>query len=346
MVTVKVKDIIRRILKHPIGRGIIANVIGGIILAILSFLFVVIKSLLSRVKIVKAFDETINFLNNTVEIKIYLLAIIILIVAYVFLYKKYLVSLVLSMFNDDSESHADSNVSKISMSSTAFFSYRVAKAFPGVRGIEWISEPKSAIKNLEVLLKDPLIFDSAPDIEGVVKRPIWFFRGHQSIDIFKFEKINRTKCLINFSECKIEKIAVYRCEPYYREFVYVELSPEDQTGLYNYTESDIERRVKNFGYADEEYGLYKGKYKITRNEYDDGAAEIHGKIVDVAGNVELRVRYLTKYNFLITGKFSPYNSPRFDMESEKYFNGVITGGVRYDEMFEFLKSLKKYNRFN
>lgn len=52
-----------------------------------------------------------------------------------------------------------------------------------------------------------------------------------------------------------------------------------------------------WGYYTEEYGLI-GKKIISRQEHDDGAAIINGKIVD-ASNSELRLRHLTPYNFII-----------------------------------------------
>ena len=64
---------------------------------------------------------------------------------------------------------------------------------------------------------------------------------------------------------------------------------------------DIERNIKQYGYCREEYGFYKDKIAISREEYDDGSAVINGKVTDTKGS-KLRVRYLSSYNFIIAAK--------------------------------------------
>lgn len=160
-----------------------------------------------------------------------------------------------------------------------------------------------------------------------------------SLQIERFELISRTKCLINHDELEINKIAVFHGDVYYRDFVYVETKPDKQIGLYGHTKQEIKEASKPYGYFSEEYALYNGK-PIKRAEYDDGAALINGKVVNTFG-ADLRRRFLTKYNFIITAASSPYNSHAFDRMSEKYFNGILDGRYRLEDMLEETKLLSK-----
>ena len=112
-----------------------------------------------------------------------------------------------------------------------------------------------------------------------------------------------------------------------------------QIGLYNNSEQEIKENIKHFGYSWEEYGLIKYYYfwkkPIKREHYDDGATIIRGKVVNTE-NAELRVRYLSNYNLIISSKGSPYNCMLFDNESKKYFDGILNGEIEFDEFFDFL----------
>jgi hypothetical protein len=84
------------------------------------------------------------------------------------------------------------------------------------------------------------------------------------------------------------------------------------TGLYERTQEEIDYLVETFGYCREEYGIYKGKYKVNRCEFDDGAVMIEGGLTDFNGEAELRVRYISPYNFIIAAQNSPVNNVKFD----------------------------------
>lgn len=219
--------------------------------------------------------------------------------------------------------------------STVFFSGRAAKAFPGIRGLHWINDPKAAVYHLSRLLEPPLTFKSRlrsnPNLVGNLD-PIWWFRGSRNMGIDSFQKISDTKVLLNYYELEISKIAVYRCSEYYREFVYVETLPEKSVDIYNITQEDIDRMIESWGYANEEYGWLNGM-AITREEYDDGAALIDRKIID-ARDAKLRVRYLSKYNFIICAQLAPYNSSKFDQASNDYINGILQGTHKLEDLLE------------
>jgi hypothetical protein len=101
------------------------------------------------------------------------------------------------------------------------------------------------------------------------------------------------------------------------------------------------RQIGRFGYASEEYGLVDESLPVTRAEYDDAAAIIEGKPVDIGGRVKLRARYLSPYNFLIAPHTSPINNNEFDYQLEGYLNGLVRGEDKFDEMVSEIRRLPK-----
>ncbi|SJZ55429.1 DUF4062 domain-containing protein [Selenihalanaerobacter shriftii] len=222
-----------------------------------------------------------------------------------------------------------------------FFYHRMADAFPGVRNLKYFNNPKTAIKRLQILLKYPLQFKDNISNTSDMKDPIWYWRGSSCLDINSFKKLNETKCLINQKELEINRIAVYRGSDYYRNFVYVETKAEDSLGPgKEYTDKEIEYLENSLGYIYEEYGLLGENY-ISRQEFDDSVAVIDDEVVD-AQDAELRVRYLSEYNFFIAPKDSPMNSQKGDQIGGKYLNGILQGTYDLDDFLdEFLKLPKK-----
>jgi len=199
---------------------------------------------------------------------------------------------------------------KLNDDSTVFFYERFTSAFPGVRGVEWFKEPKVAIDRLSLLLKEPIVFSN--------QRPVWWWR-FGNLHINSFEKIDDSTGIMDHKELKIEEIAAVNAGSYYQSFVYVKVTPSTPSGLYDY--SYIDEAVKHSGYANEEFAVYKNRF-ITRAEYDDGATIIDGLPVDLNGEAELRVRYLTPYNFVIAPHNSPINNVKFDSTLERLLNGI------------------------
>lgn len=230
------------------------------------------------------------------------------------------------------------NIKKVSLAPTVFFSNRFKNAFPGVRGFQWINDPSKAVYRLSILLKPPLMFDKWSDFSD--PKPIWWFRGTSNSPVVSFKKLSDTKCLINQKELEISRLGVYQSETYYRQFVYIETTPDKQTELYHLGEKDIERMIENFGYAREEYGIING-YEVKREEFDDGAAEIDGQIIESDGNSEQRIKYLSKYNLIISAKFSPYNSKVCDKLTEPIFNGIVKDEKTFNDLIKVLKELPK-----
>jgi len=95
-----------------------------------------------------------------------------------------------------------------------------------------------------------------------------------------------------------------------------------------------------FGYASEEFGFFDGHF-VRRAEYDDGAAVIDGKLVDLKGRAELRVRYLTRYNLIIAPKESPINNSKFDSELNALMDKMLGDEKVFDEMVEKISHLPR-----
>lgn len=222
---------------------------------------------------------------------------------------------------------------------TSFFHYRFCDAFPGFsRGYQWFDTKKQIHNRLSILLQKPISFDSG-DGHGIDRRPIWWFRGSSASPIEKFEILNWGKCLLNIDELKIEKIAAYRGTSYYQDFVYVQCQKDKPTGLYKHDPDFIQEQYDNNGDYQEEFGIFKGRF-ITRQEYDDGSAIIRGKPVRTEG-AALRSRNLTKYNFIIAAKFSPYNCNEFCRESKEYFGKLLREEIDFDVFVDWMKQFEK-----
>lgn len=231
----------------------------------------------------------------------------------------------------------------INEDSTLFFSSRIRSSFPGTNNLVWFYDPEEAIYRLSLLLSPPITFKKRIGF-NVSLEPIWWWRGHRCLQINKFEKLSKTKCLINTQEFEINKIAVYRDPAYYREFVYVEVNPETPIGLYKYNMSEEEEKLilRLNDYLYEEYAILDG-IPIKREEYDDGHAVINGKVVK-AYDAQLRVRFLSKYNFIISAQMSPYNSRKGDRLTQKYLNGIINGIYSLEDFISEVQTLTRNER--
>lgn len=222
--------------------------------------------------------------------------------------------------------------SKLNDDSTVFFYERFTSAFPGVRGVEWFKEPKVAIDRLSLLLRDPIVFSN--------QKPIWWWR-FGNLHINSFEKIDDSTGIMDYKELQIEEVAAVNAGSYYQSFVYVKVTPSTPSGLYDY--SYIDEAVKHSGYADEEFAVYKNRF-ITRAEYDDGAAIIDGLPVDLNGEAELRVRYLTPYNFVIAPNNSPINNVGFDRHLEKILNEMLQEKCEIGKLVDAVMKLPKRSK--
>lgn len=246
-------------------------------------------------------------------------------------------------------SHEYEKEFKATETSTTFFARRMAEAFPGERDVVEFTNKKEIIKRLSWLLQSPMSF--APGLENASSEPVWIFRAGATEAITSFKIINRHKVLINNDELLIRRMVVYRhFGKYYSQYVYVEVDGDKPSGCYNYKDEDVKEIAKDRGYFAEEYAVfkplwYKPERKISRTEYDDGSTIINGKRIHLNESANLRIRYLTPYNFIIAAKNSPYNCSKFDATSEKFFKGMLDGHVSNETFNDYMMRFPKREDF-
>ncbi len=92
----------------------------------------------------------------------------------------------------------DRELPVIDKESTVFFSERMAKAFPGVAGLYWITSPIDAVDRLKILLRPPLEFQPPAHLHNVPARishirtdPVWWWHGYRNMQITRFEDLRR-----------------------------------------------------------------------------------------------------------------------------------------------------------
>lgn len=227
----------------------------------------------------------------------------------------------------------------ISVKPSVFFDNRICTTFPGVRGATEFTNPQLAVDRLMRLLRPPTAFETAHGY-GVHIDPIWWWRGCMSMQIESARRLSETRWLMDNHELEIEKLMVYRGLAYYKQFVYVEARADSPTGLYDADPSWIERvRVKH-GFTSEEYALFHDT-PITRACYDDGSAEIDGEIVSLEA-AQLRVRYLTPYNFVIAPKFCAFNMHELESEAESLLNGMLQGQATAEDLVSFVEAAPRH----
>lgn len=334
-----IKDLIKANWTDPVWSKVIAGVISAVTGTILTTVYVLVQTLIEKVPFSQVLRQIYNFLIGHSSINNFVIILFVATLIYVsliFLWKLYLK---LSKQKPTAE-RKNIVLPTITETSTSFFSQRISAAFPGQREIVWYDKPKEIVNRLKVVFKEPIHFSPTSDYE-TSSEPIWWLRGSESLSITEFKILSNTKVLLGNQELEIKRIAVNSDAQYYKSFIYFECKAEKPIGLYNRSQADIKQSTDYFGYCKEEYAIFKNK-PITREAYDDGGAIIKGKVYDTRMKAELRVRYLTDYNFIIAAKHSPYNSKKFNHNSKNFFDGILTGKISHVEFFSFLDELKRH----
>lgn len=234
---------------------------------------------------------------------------------------------------------------KATEESTVFFERRIASTFSGDRGLKVYTGKKEIARLLCKLLEPPIQFIKG--LERADTDPIWWFRSGSTESISHCEYLGHRRILINSNEVVIKRIAVFRDKArYYGQYIYVEVEPDKPSGLYPINPEHKKECIRDSGYYDEEFALFKPKwylptFKFTRHEYDDGHARRLGLFIKFDGEAQLRNRYLSPYNFIIAAKFSPFNCQEFDTNSEEYFNKMLTDEISLEEFNNFMKQFPK-----
>lgn len=225
-------------------------------------------------------------------------------------------------------------------SSLVFFDERFTEAFPGKRTPFEVSDTSLASSYLLHLLRSPL----SASYNGFTANPIWWWRGHNNMQIEKVERLQGGTLLMDCYELNIRKILAFPEPSYKYRFVYVEANADAPTGVYPTTDAQIKKYVDEFGYYREEYCIYKND-TYSREEYDDDGAERGGRLIKFNGKARLRVRNLASYNFLIAGHGSPINSQNVDHEMGNMLDEILRGTRNALTLRDFVRHLplKHYN---
>lgn len=350
---------ISKIIKSPFGIGVISSLVGSVIFSISVFIW----GLITNASFIESICMILSFLNTPISIPLYF-AIILEVLLIIVLFKKknsynqrfldkkesFPVELVEDSFNEEIKSHPDKhsenseyNLEVITEAPTVFFFNRVSDAFAGIEGFKWIDDPYKAIERLLVLLKPPIVFDKS-DGFGVVKQPIWLFQGAANRALKKCKRIIDEKhILLDYREINVKRIGVFRGASYYTDFVYVEANADKSVFEVN------EEIIKEYENESKEYRIEYALFNnmpITRQEYDDGIADIRGKLISLDGKAELRGRSLTPYNFIITSKHSPINSNKYDRKMEEILQGMLKKKLEIENLIEFIESLPRHKNDN
>jgi hypothetical protein len=219
------------------------------------------------------------------------------------------------------------------LDSELYFSDVLARTFPGDRDVVWY-KPHLAVQRLR------LFFETMYDmLDG--GDPVWWRRGGQAEAIKKIAVVDSNIIVLEYNRIKVRKMAVHVSPEYYKSYIYLEAEAESPTGLYHnpsteYKESTFERG----GYLTEEYAEFQNQL-ISRQEFDDGACVMGERVVPLNGKAKLRVRYTSPFNCIITAKNSPYNSSKFNRDSQILFHEALQSDDGVTELFKFLDTFTK-----
>lgn len=228
-----------------------------------------------------------------------------------------------------------------------YFNERMSKAFHGKRGLVTYTKTKDIRRCLNNLFSSPLTLKKAKSKYDGHFSILWWYRGSLSSDIDNYRHLGGRHFLIQTMEVNVKKIIAY-VDPsgrYYGQYVYIETYPDKPTGIYApYSENHIEEIRKELGYYSEEYGVFKimgWEKNVSINEYDDGHTLFLGKLISpTRKNKELRERFLTPFNFIITSFQSSINCDQF-AQSDNYFNKLIQGEMTIEQFNNYLKKFPK-----
>ncbi|MDF0665845.1 MAG: toll/interleukin-1 receptor domain-containing protein [Nitrospira sp.] len=218
--------------------------------------------------------------------------------------------------------------------STQFFSERFARAFPGVRGTQWFRNSTEAIERLAIFFTKPFVFSGA--------HPIWWWRSGD-MHIHDFSILSNDTILLDHQELTVDELAAVNAGSYYQEFLYIKTQPSQPSGLYDI--SSISDQVALWGYAREEFARFRGR-PITRAQYDDGAAVIDGRVVELDGEAQLREIFLTPYNLIIAPHESPINNNEFDETRVELLNRILRAEATVEELASAVLKLPRREYYN
>lgn len=228
---------------------------------------------------------------------------------------------------------------------TVFFSQRVAHGFPGDRELVVYDDPIEIARHLDAFFAAPINFGEAVHAEGDPE-PLWWFRGGQAEAIPSYERLPNGIVLLGWNELKIRRIAVFSDSArYYKEYLYIEAAAMPPVwGADAPSPERIKQIADDGGYCHEEYAVIRhGDFvqNITAQQYDDGYAEVDGRIIPIRGRATPRCRYLSPFNFIVAAKYGSYNCSEFCRTSQAHFDAMLHGTESLDDFNRYLMTFPK-----
>ena len=146
--------------------------------------------------------------------------------------------------------------------------------------------------------------------------------------------------LLNEFELDVRLMVAYRSLRLDCEFVYLESSPLEPSGMSDVTSEHIERMIKTRGWASEWVGFFRGQY-ITETELYDGYATIDGEVVKVGLEAEGRMRPMSDFNLIVGPLESRVNNIDFDQQFEELCNQLLAKTADLNQFVEFVERLPR-----
>ncbi|KQC33528.1 hypothetical protein AAU57_09520 [Nonlabens sp. YIK11] len=195
-----IKKFIRKSWHDTVGSKVIAFLIISILTGIGFIVSSLFQLLFGELSLSKVVASTKYFLTSEVVFPLWLIFIFLIILLSIYAKKifNYLIQ-IRKRKNFPSDINEPEKIC-ITETSTSFFHRRMSEAFPDVRGLGWFNNPKIAIQRLEVLLKDPLVFDNWES--EFHTDPSWWFRANHNMKIDFATKIDRSTFLLNHDRLK------------------------------------------------------------------------------------------------------------------------------------------------
>ncbi|QRY36561.1 serine/threonine-protein kinase [Bacillus sp. PDNC022] len=179
--------------------------------------------------------------------------------------------------------------------------------FPGKRGI---IETEDKVKINSII----------GEINKLIEETnLWWTQGRSNMPIKnRIEKINADTLLMDYTEMQIEKVWALKNSASYDHQFFV-LKTRAMPSFEIYDEDNAFRR--------EEAAWFNDRY-ISREEYDDGVADIDGKSVWLNGKAQLRVRNLQEEYYFI----GTQSHPILLMENEEIVTAVYENLIETDSL--------------
>ncbi|MEW4210702.1 protein kinase [Priestia megaterium] len=230
-----------------------------------------------------------------------------------------------SLLNESSQSlnvsHRQQKESEYVINNLEKFDYLLRYCFPGKRGLVETTDSKK----IEMVLNELNSIASKIDL--------WWTQGRANMPINKFEKINSETWLMDYTEIKIDKVWIFKSGySMDHQFICIKTSAMSNFEIYEYEYEDLNS---------DEAAWFIDRY-ISREEYDDGVAEIDGESVKIEGKAQLRVRNLKTQYYFIASSSNPIHLIENDSIVSNVYSRVLETNTIESEDIQQLSNLRRH----